>query len=131
MSRGKMKHVFPHCINAKSQCGEFPNFFQHYYHLWFVRVPYVKNARNVSISGNRFSQKRVPADPRSAQKKLCSGVFALFFWYLKHYAVKSIFHNFKTKKVVGIRKMDILKMSILDFLKVKFILIFFLRFIRM
>jgi hypothetical protein len=42
-------------------------------------------------------------------KKLCSDVLALFFWNLKHYAVKSIFQHFKTKKVVEFWKMDIYK----------------------
>jgi hypothetical protein len=35
--------------------------------------------------------------------------FGVFFWNLKHYAVKSIFQLFKTKKRVGIWKMDIYK----------------------
>ena len=42
-------------------------------------------------------------------KKLCSGVFALFFWNLKHYAVNWVFQHFKTKIRVGIWKLDIYK----------------------
>ena len=48
---------------------------------------------------------------RKKTKKKYAVKLKLFFWDLKHYAVKLIFHIFRKKKWPHFSKMDILKMS--------------------
>jgi hypothetical protein len=63
--------------------------------------------------------------PKFFTKKKYAVNLKLFFWDLKHYAAKLIFHIFQKKKRPHFSKMDIFKMSNFGKLQHKFIPCFF------
>ena len=68
--------------------------------------------------------EKVPKPPAQKSKKKYAVNLKLFFSYLKHYAVKLIFHIFRKKKWPHFSKMDIFKMSNFGKCQHKFIHLF-------